>query len=148
MIEPLRITIDVNCPADHAFRVWTNRIATWWPQSHTVSGEAGSRVVLEERLGGRIFEATLSGREIDWGEITAWEPPHRLAYLWHIRRDRADATDVNIRFLDLGGATRVEIVHSGWERLGDGQSWRDANLGGWSGLLPQFVVACGPDSPV
>ena len=33
-----------------------------------------------------------AGAEVEWGEVTAFEPPHRLAYLWHIRRDRADAT--------------------------------------------------------
>jgi hypothetical protein len=67
-----------------------------------------------------------------------------LAYLWHIRRDRADATDVEINFLHRGdGGTRVEIVHSGWDRLGaDGATWRDANRGGWDGLLPHYLNAC------
>jgi uncharacterized protein YndB with AHSA1/START domain len=68
----------------------------------------------------------------------------RLAYLWHIRRDRADATDVEITFVPLDdGRTRVDIVHTGWERLGaEGRSWRDANAGGWNGLLPHFAAAC------
>jgi len=62
----------------------------------------------------------------------------RVANLWHLRRDRADATEVEIRFAALGAAaTRVEIEHRGWERLGaGGQEWRDRNLGGWSTLLP------------
>jgi len=150
MIEPLRIDLDVECPAAHAFTVWTERFGTWWPHSHTVSGDPAA-VVLEPRVGGRIYERTADGREIDWGEITVWEPPKRLAYLWHIRRDRADATDVEITFVDRGdGATRVEVVHSGWERLGDdGQSWRDANRGGWAGMLPSFAAACrAPSGPI
>ncbi|MFI7065170.1 hypothetical protein ACIBL3_29545 [Kribbella sp. NPDC050124] len=32
-------------------------------------------MVLERRLGGRIYERTQAGDEIDWGEITAWDPP-------------------------------------------------------------------------
>ena len=49
----------------------------------------------------------------------SWSPPRRLGYLWHINRDRSDATDVELTFVDLGdGTTRLEIVHSGWERLG------------------------------
>ena len=66
----------------------------------------------------------------------------RLAYLWHIRRDRADATDVELTFADAGdGTTRVEIVHTGWERLGAAaDEWRDANVGGWTGLLPHFTA--------
>ena len=143
MIEPLRVTFDVACSADHAFAVWTEEIARWWPVGHSVTAEAGLVVSLEPRIGGRIYERTPAGVEHDWGEITAWEPPRRLAYLWHIRRDRADATDVEITFHADGESTRVEIVHTGWERLGtDGRQWRDANRGGWEGLLPYFVAAC------
>ncbi len=72
-----------------------------------------------------------------------WEPPVRFGYLWHLRRDRADATEVEIRFDPLGaGGTRVAIEHRGWERLGTGgQEWRDRNMGGWSTLLPHYQGA-------
>ena len=142
MIAPLRIEFDVDCAPAHAFAVWTEHIDRWWPRSHTVSGDP-ALVVLDPELGGRLFERTADGAEIVWGEITAWEPPRRFAYLWHIRRDRSDATDVVISFDDgEAGSTRVRIVHDGWERLGsDGPSWRDANRGGWAGLLPHFQTA-------
>jgi uncharacterized protein YndB with AHSA1/START domain len=143
-IEPLRLAFEVDCPPDHAFMTWTRRIAAWWPADHTASGEAGLVVVLEGRIGGRIFERTAGGAEHDWGEVLAWEPPHRLVYSWHLRRDRADATEVEIRFRPSGRQTRVEIEHRGWERLGDdGRGWRDRNLGGWSTLLPHFIDAAG-----
>jgi uncharacterized protein YndB with AHSA1/START domain len=143
VIEPIRLAFDVDCPADHAFAVWTAGIGSWWPADHTASGDAGTRVVLEGRRGGRIFEQTPSGEEHDWGEVTIWEPPSRLGYLWHLRRDRADATEVEIRFLESGGdTTRVEIEHRGWERLGAiGEDQRDRNRGGWATLLPHFVAA-------
>ena len=72
--------------------------------------------------------------------MTVWEPPRRLAYTWHLRADRADATDVEIRFVPARGGTRVEIEHRGWERLGAdrGRDWRDRNHGGWSTLLPHY----------
>ncbi len=143
-IEPLRLAFEVDCAPDHAFMVWTERIGTWWPSDHTASGEPDLRVVLEGRVGGRIFERTASGTEHDWGEVVAWEPPRRFVYLWHLRRDRADATEVEIRFQPSGSATRVEIEHRGWERLGaDGRTWRDRNFGGWSTLLPHYVEAAG-----
>ena len=115
MIEPIRLSFEVACPAGHAFDVWTNRIGQWWPADHTASGETDTTVVLEGRAGGRIFERTATGIEHDWGEVTVWEPPTRLGYLWHLRRDRADATQVEIQFIDRGDSTQVEIVHSGWE---------------------------------
>ncbi len=78
-----------------------------------------------------------------WGEVTVWEPPRRLAYRWHLGRDRADATEVEIRFVDDGeDRTRIEIEHSGWERLGDtADTWRDRNRAGWDSLLPHFAEA-------
>lgn len=143
MIEPLRLSFEVACPVEHAFAVWTSGIGTWWPADHTVSGAGGADVVLERRVGGRVFERTPDGAEHEWGEVTVWEPPTRLGYLWHLRRDRADATDVEIRFGGTaGGGTRIEIEHRGWERLGaGGTEWRDRNRAGWTTLLPHFVAA-------
>ena len=143
MIEPIRLTFDVVCPADHAFEVWTDRIGRWWPKDHTVTEEADLSVILEPRPGGRIYERTANGTEHDWGEVTIWDPPERLGYTWHLKRDRSDATEVEIRFVDEGGATtRVEIEHRGWERLGaDAEIWRERNGGGWASLLPHYVAA-------
>ena len=145
MIEPLSLTFDLACSAEHAFATWTARIGSWWPADHTVSGERDLDVVLEPGIGGRIYERTRSGDEHDWGEVTVWEPPARLGYLWHLRRDRTQATEVEIRFVALAAAaTRVEIEHRGWERLGDGaEEWRDRNQGGWRTLLPHFIEATG-----
>ncbi len=101
-----------------------------WPSSSSRALAAGSS---NERP---------PGLEHDWGEVTVWEPPSRLVYLWHLRRDRADATEVEIRFVEADAArTRVEIEHRGWEALGaEGESWRDRNHGGWDTLLPWFIA--------
>jgi len=143
LIEPIRLQFDVGCPVDHAFDVWTGRIGQWWPADHTVSTEPGLSVVIEGRPGGRIFERTSGGVEHDWGEVTIWEPPRRLGYLWHLGTGREKATEVEIRFIDRGDATtRVEIEHRGWERLGaEGPARRARNQGGWAGLLPHYRQA-------
>jgi uncharacterized protein YndB with AHSA1/START domain len=141
-MEPIQLTLDLACSAAHAFTVWTSKIDSWWPADHTVSGDPQS-VVLEPFVGGRIYETADDGSEHEWGEILAWEPPQRFAYFWHLRSRREDATDVEIRFVEVDeGNSRVDIVHSGWERLGaEAESWRDRNNGGWSTLLPHFVDA-------
>ena len=143
MTDALRISQEIRCTPEHAFDVWTNRLSTWWPKGHSASGDPDTVVTLEPRLGGRIFERTSSGAEVDWGEITEWSPPHRLGYRWHIAREAAQATDVELTFVDLGGGrTRLDIVHSGWERLGaDGEVFRTANTGGWNALVPVFRAA-------
>ncbi len=142
MTEPLALSFDVACSADHAFAVWTSGIGTWWPRDHTVSGRADV-VVLQSGVGGRIYERTVDGVEHDWGEVTVWEPPTRLAYLWHIGHARSDATEVEIRFVARGPVTtRIEIEHRGWERLGAvGAERRNQNHSGWQALLPAFQTA-------
>lgn len=142
MTQPLTMSFDVGCSAEHAFLTWTARIGTWWPPDHTVTGKA-ELVVLQGSVGGRIYERTADGTEHDWGEVTAWQPPVRLAYLWHLGLDRSAATEVEIRFLAKGEAsTRIEITHRGWERLGAAaDSWRDRNQAGWRGLIPHFLAA-------
>jgi uncharacterized protein YndB with AHSA1/START domain len=142
VIEPLRLAFEVDCPPAHAFDVWTRQISRWWPADHTATGVPGSRVVLEGRPGGRIFERTPAGEEVDWGEVSAWEPPDRLVYWWHLRRDRADATEVEIAFRPRAGGTLVEIEHRGWDSLGAaGPDWRARNQGGWAGLIPHYLSA-------
>ena len=141
MIEPLRISFEVACSPDHAFATWTGRATSWWPPQHTVSHEPGAEIVFEPRAGGRIFERTSDGREIEWGQIVEWDRPRRLRYLWHIATETSNATDVEIVFHELADSTtRVEIEHGGWDRLGAiGQSWRDANQAGWDGVLPSYI---------
>lgn len=146
MIEPLRLSLVVGCDAAHAFETWTTRASSWWPREHTASQERALEVVFEPRVGGRIFERTASGEEFDWGEITVWEPPHRVGYLWHISGDRSAGTDVQIGFMRVtDSSTRVDIEHGGWDRLGAerGSQLRDVNVGGWNGVLPVFARACG-----
>jgi uncharacterized protein YndB with AHSA1/START domain len=141
-LEPINIAFDVDCDADHAFNLWTARTSLWWPPSHTVSGKAGLDVVFEPRVGGRIFERTAEGVEHDWGEILEWEPPRRLVYLWHLKVDRADATEVEIRFIAQEGGTQVQIEHRGWDRLGaPAIPRREGNLAGWGSLLPHYQEA-------
>ena len=144
MIEPIRFEFTVGCSAPEAFDLWTQRIAMWWPVEHTRSREVGTTVVIEPRVGGRIFERTPVGDELHWGTVTIWERPDCLGYRWHITSSPDEATDVEVRFTDIrNGTTRVTIEHGGFEKLGEkGSPRRDANGRYWEGLIPVFVSAC------
>src|ERR671922_1092595 len=145
-MEPLEIAFIVGCSPDHAFELWAELTTMWWPHGHSVSGEPGLTVTFEPRAGGRIYERTPAGEEHDWGEVLVWEPPRRLVYLWHLRFDRADATEVEVTFApdpDDATATAVTIVHRGWERLGAKAAGRgERNRRGWDGLIPPYRTAC------
>jgi uncharacterized protein YndB with AHSA1/START domain len=138
-MDPIQIEFEVACSPEHAFDTWANRTSMWWPRSHSISAVRGLMVTFESRAGGRIYERTPDGAEHDWGEVLAWEPPRRLAYLWHLGTDRSRATEVEISFAGDAAATTVTIIHRGWERLGaEGEPWRRRNLQGWSGVLPVY----------
>jgi uncharacterized protein YndB with AHSA1/START domain len=142
-MEPLQLDFTVACPPERAFEVWAGRTSLWWPHGHSVSGEPGLTVTFEPHAGGRIYERTPEGAEHDWGEVLAWEPPHRLVYLWHLRFDRADATEVEVTFAAAGDGTAVSIVHRGWERLGaKGPERRERNRKGWAGVTEHYRRAC------
>ncbi len=140
MIDPVRLAFEVDCTPEDAFTTWTVDISKWWPRDHTASGEDSVVIGFEPGTGGRIFERTAAGREIDWGEVTVWDPPTRLAYSWHLGADRHHATDVAVTFTaTTAGGTLVELVHSGWDRLGEaGPQRRDLNQSGWSTVTEIF----------
>ena len=138
-MEPLRLAFTVACPPDRAFALWAAETSRWWPHGHSVSGEPGLVVTFEPRPGGRIFERTPGGEEHDWGEVVVWEPPRRLVYLWHLRFDRVDATEMSLTFTPEGDGTAVAIEHRGWERLGAvGAERRERNARGWAGVVERY----------
>jgi uncharacterized protein YndB with AHSA1/START domain len=150
-MEPLELRFTVECSPEHAFDVWATRTSLWWPRGHSVSADPGLTVTFEPRPGGRIYERTPDGTEHDWGEVLDWEPPDRLRYLWHLRFDRADATEVEIAFAPAaaGTGTAVTITHRGWERLGaKAPERRERNRRGWDGLIPHYRRACGEPAGV
>jgi uncharacterized protein YndB with AHSA1/START domain len=141
--EPIALEFTIDCPPDHAFDVWTCRTTMWWPSEHTMSRDPTAVVTFEPRAGGRIFERTDDGTELDWGQVLAWEPPERLRYTWHIATERENATEVEITFEDDGGGTKVRVHHGGFGRLGAfGDEWRRANRLGWAGTIPVYRRAC------
>ncbi len=143
-MEPLRFEFTVACSPEHAFEVWAAKTSMWWPADHSVSADPGLSVTFEPRAGGRIYERTPAGTEHEWGEVLAWDPPHRLTYLWHLAQDRADATEVDITFAGDPAGTTVTIVHRGWERLGArGGDLQQRNRRGWTTLLPHYERAVG-----
>jgi uncharacterized protein YndB with AHSA1/START domain len=113
-VQPLQLEFAVACSPKHAFDVWAKKTSLWWPRTHSISG-APETVTFEPHAGGRIFERTAEGIEHDWGEVLAWEPPHRISYLWHIYGDRRDATEPTQRRwtspFAQGDGTSVSIVH-------------------------------------
>ena len=140
MPDPIRHTIDVRCPVAHAFAVFTERVDLWWPPSHRRS--ADGTLTMECRVGGRFVERTESGEEHLLGEITRWEPPHRLVYTWYPGAITGP-TLVEVRFVEHEGHTRVEVEHAeGDAAMGEQWPTRAQKFdAAWGEVLPAFATA-------
>ena len=111
-------SVRVGVPVERAFEIFTAEIATWWPlRTHAVDTDNPETVVMEGRVGGRLYERTASGEEHLWGTLTAWDPPHHIVYSWHPGRGEETAQEVEVTFTAEGRETRVEVRHHGWEKL-------------------------------
>jgi uncharacterized protein YndB with AHSA1/START domain len=143
---PIRKSVFVKAPPDRAFRRFTAELGRWWPRaSHSIGGADSEAVLMEERVGGRIRESIGGGREAVWGTVTAWEPPHRVAFTWHPGHDPAQAQDVEVTFVAVDEGTRVELTHTGFERLGaQGRMARRAYPMGWVYVLGLYAERGGP----
>ena len=115
----VRKEINVRCSIERAFEVFTSGIDGWWPkQSHSVGEGDCVSVEFEPHAGGRIIEHDRDGSVCEWGRITAWDPPRRVAFTWHPGFDPAQAGDVDVRFRADGANTSVVLEHTGFERRG------------------------------
>lgn len=140
----VRKTVTVNCTAEDAFRVFTAEVGSWWPfeKVHSVAEAEVETVVLEGVEGGRFYERTKSGQEHLWGTVLVWDPPRRLVCSWHPGRGEETSQEVEVTFTPEGDRTRVDLVHTGWERLGDRMAEAVASYdSGWDKVLGRYAEA-------
>jgi uncharacterized protein YndB with AHSA1/START domain len=130
---PLLLSVTVRAPPARAFAVFADDFARWWPLAQFHTGPDPVSCTIEPRVGGRVFERAADGRETPWGTILAYDPPHRLAFSWIVQLSAEQEQLVDIRFTAEDRGTRVELTHSGWEKLGDAAaSLRERYDRGWA----------------
>ena len=144
-IEAGRQSIEVEVPIAEAFRIFVDEIDSWWPlATHSVGRQRATGCVFEGSVGGRIYEIQDDDSIHLWGTVAAWDPPARVVFSWHPGRDSDTAQEVELSFEEsVAGRTLVELVHRGWERLGErGVEARKAYQTGWPGVLSGYVSRC------
>ena len=141
--------VDVEAPVEHAFRVFTEGIGTWWhPDHHLLEGEL-AEMIFEPRVGGHVIDRGTDGRECRWARVLAYDPPHRVCFSWDINlrweleTDPEKTSEVEVTFTPAApGRTHVVLTHRHLERHGEGwQSMRDSVGSGWS--LARFAEVAG-----
>lgn len=149
-IEPIRRSVTVRTDPERAFRVFTEKLDTWWPvETHSRAasdfedeGVKVERVELQGRAGGRILEHLSNGKVLAWGDVLAWEPPSRLVLAWKPNATANPPTEVELRFTPNAGGTLVELEHRAWDRLGPtAAEAREGYASGWIPVLARYEDA-------
>ncbi|MBI4261184.1 MAG: SRPBCC domain-containing protein [Actinobacteria bacterium] len=148
-LDPVRQSVTVARPPEVVFRVFTERLGEWWPlDTYSISvdeggGGAPEAAFVEPREGGRIYERTADGAELEWGRVLVWDPPHRLVMSWRPNLTANPHTEIEVTFTPEGDGTRVDLEHRGWERLfgfvEDPGAVRSGYVNGWPGVLGLFA---------
>jgi len=140
-------SIVVNTSVERAFEVFTSGFDGWWPRSHHIGKSPMKQAFIEGRVGGRCYSTQEDGTDCPWGQILAWEPPHRFVMAWQITHEwgfqpeLSKSSEVEVRFTAVPGGTRVDLDHRHFGRMGpEGEAMRTgvSGPGGWSGLLDLF----------
>lgn len=105
-------TVVLRCAPARAFRLFTERAGDWWPadRRHTKDVESVIQIEPVDR-GGRFFERSRDGREVELGKVRVFEPPVRLLLDWYPGTSAAAPTEVEVRFAAVPEGTRVTVLH-------------------------------------
>lgn len=97
-------------------------------------------MTFEGRVGGRVYETAPDGTEHLWGTVTEWDPPRRIVFTWHPGRPVDTRQEVEVTFQLAGEGSRTDLVHSGWEHLGERAAEIRANYDtGWDVVLGRYA---------
>jgi uncharacterized protein YndB with AHSA1/START domain len=138
-VPPVVKAVSVRAEQARAFALFVRDLARWWPLAQFHTGPDPVDCAIEPRVGGRVFERAADGRETSWGTVVAYEPPHRLAFSWIVGGLTVDQAQlIDVRFTPEAVGTRVELTHSGWEKLGDAAAaaaLRERYNRGWATIV-------------
>jgi uncharacterized protein YndB with AHSA1/START domain len=149
MTAPVQKTITVPTDPQRAFEVFTAKLSTWWPKSHSINEAEAADFVMEPVAGGRWYEVGVDGSECETGRVLEYDPPNRLLLAWHLDGnwaydpDPATSSEIEVRFIAEGGATRVELEHRFLERHRNAVDDLRTSIngeGGWGSLLELYAA--------
>jgi Activator of Hsp90 ATPase homolog 1-like protein len=141
--DSVTATVEVALDPATAFAVFTEEIGQWWkpgPINWNNSKRALS-IRIEPGVGGRWLEVhdAATGEGFECGRIIVWEPGERFVFLYRDAGHTIDDTEVEIRFEEITGGTRVTLEHRGWDKIRAEvvnrtrplKRWGWANILGW-----------------
>lgn len=114
------VSLRIEAPPQAVFDAFTQDIALWWRPNplFQLTPRGDGTLAFEGGEGGRLVTTLTNGKTFEIGRITAWAPPHHLAFTWRQASFAPEhQTYVEVRFEAAGKATRVSITHRGWDAI-------------------------------
>jgi Activator of Hsp90 ATPase homolog 1-like protein len=145
--EPIVLEYTLRCSAAHAFTTYTARIGDWWDPVYTARPDTLESVTLEPEVGGRMYATHSDLGQVDWGEVTVWEPGRRLVHTFTLAQDPEHPSEVAVDFAPAGGendGSTLRLAHGGWT---DENVASRKKFGDWPVLLERFVALADADEP-
>jgi uncharacterized protein YndB with AHSA1/START domain len=135
----LRLSRRFEAPRERVFEAWTSPavLREWWhagPDWETPEAEVDLRPGGSYRLAMRDSESGQTHTLV--GEYREVQPPERLVYTWTWESNPEEMQGsagslVTVEFSDEGGATNVEITHTGFAN----EEIRNLHAHGWEACL-------------
>ena len=138
-LDPITHEYALRCSVEHAFETYPARIGEWWDPRYTANAETLEAVVIEPRVGGRVYATHSDIGEDDWGEVTVWQPGARLVHTFTLAQDPAHPSEVAVEFVAAGDGCTMRFAHGGWT---EANAAVRPKFGDWSVILERFVALC------
>lgn len=144
----LTVRQPVGTSVDRAFEVFIRQTHDWWPTMYRLGASDRTGLVIDVDRG-CWFEVGSDGTEVPWGQVLGFDAPRSVQLGWQItpsfgaEPDSERASRVDVRFEPVEEGCVVTLVHSGFERHGEGwESMRQGvdGDGGWPGILAAFAA--------
>jgi len=120
------------------------------PREHNLLAVPIEQTVLEQHVGGDVYDRGTDGSICRWGRVLAFDPPNTIAFSWDIgpdwqvTSDLSRTSEVEVTFAPDGEhGTRVTLVHRHIDRHGAGSESLRAGLDaqdGWPLYLGRYVA--------
>jgi hypothetical protein len=136
-LAPITHEYTLRCSAEEAFEAYAGRIAEWWDPGYTANAETLLGVTIEPRVGGRVYATHTDLGELDWGEVTTWEPGRTLVHTFTLAQDPVHPSEVAVEFVPSDGGCVVRHAHGGWNNANAGDRKK---FGDWPILLDRFAA--------
>jgi uncharacterized protein YndB with AHSA1/START domain len=129
------------CSPGDAFATYTGAIGEWWDPRYTANAETLQTVTIEPRVGGRLYALHSDIGEDEWGEVSVWEPGHRLVHTFALAQDPQHPSEVAVEFepleSDPGSGCKVRFAHGGWT---EANVEAREKFGDWHVMLDRFAA--------